>query len=117
MSRETFLARLRDRLATGIPENHVRPWHPLEGDAPEVQYADPPSPDGLVDRFLARIQRVSGVGRRMPNDRDAFDRLISELRQTAPIQRAVVAADPICDPIRDVLAAVGVELLDATRAA
>ncbi len=110
--REAFLENLRRRIAAGIPENHVRPWIPAAGPPPEVRFSDPVTGD-LVERFLERVQRVAGVGRRIPDQPDRLAPVLANLCEQLGVRRAVVSADSICEAARALLGAAG----DATSSA
>jgi L-lactate dehydrogenase complex protein LldG len=112
VNRDAFLGRLRERLKAGIPENHVRPWIPLDGPPPAVRYAEPFG--DLADRFVTRAQRVAATARWLPNEPEALAQFIRDAQAQSGATTAIVSDDAICDAARTTLSESGATLLDPT---
>jgi len=108
MDQRVFLARVRRRLATPVPDNPAHPMPPLPANVPEARsrLLDPHDLPGSFERnakaAAAEVHRVHGTA--VPPD------LVAELCERYDVRRAVISAEPEAAAVADELRALAVEV-------
>lgn len=102
--RASFLATVRERVAGGLPINHVRPLTADPSPA-KIDYAVDTS-DPVV-AFTSALESLTGQVADA-TDRDAMVRDLVTRRQ---VRRAVVSNDPECAGLEELLRNLGVEIV------
>lgn len=102
--RTAFLARVRDRVGGGLPDNHVRPLTPDPAPGPIDYAVDTSDP---VTAFTAALEALTGTVTDA-TDRDAF---LTDLVTDRQVARAVVSRDPECGGVPELLRGLGVEVV------
>lgn len=107
--RAAFLAPARARLADGVPANPLRPLVPVAMPLAPIAYVD----DGLTpaERFAEAAAAVGAHVRSAPDERQLRD-VVAEVVASADVRQAAVSPEPECAPIRGMLEAVGVIVVD-----
>lgn len=109
MDRGTFLARVRERLASGV--DAYGGAHPLAstdaGAVPAARWPDDPRP--LSELFADRAEAHGGRVRTLTSYEELRD-LVTEIVDTHGIRTAVVTDEPATGPARTALEELGVEL-------
>lgn len=108
-TRDEFLARVRERVRDGLPENPVRPIVPLpDGQVPEIGYAIDLA--DLPGRFVTALEAVMGNARRVAGA-GGVEAVLREVVEAETVQKATVAPEPECDGVADVLRSLGVDVV------
>jgi L-lactate dehydrogenase complex protein LldG len=106
--RAAFLERVRSQLAGGLPDNPLRPVTGLGEPVPAVTYAlDTSDP---VARF---VEAARGAAAEVHDGVDA-GALLARICARTQARSAVVSRDPECDGVTEMLADLGVAVVDPT---
>ena len=103
--RDAFIARVRERLAGGIPDNPLRPVADLGGVVPPVAYAA-----DLGDPVASFTAAATALGAEVVAGTPAHD-LVRRVCAERGVQRAVVSDDPECAGVAEVLRDSGVTVV------
>jgi len=106
--RTAFLARLRERLAGGVPENLAHPLPPPLDGVPLVR-SNRLDPSDIVGSFIRNAEATRAVVHdRTVADGHMPDDLLAELVERHVVRRAVVSREPEARHIGDRLQDLGV---------
>lgn len=113
--RAAFLARLRGRLADGVPANPAHPLPPRRDDVP-VPRSSLLDPDDLVGSFVRNAEAARVVVTVVAGDAVPLA-YVDELLAAHPARRAVVSREPEAQAVGRALAERGVEVLAVSKEA
>jgi L-lactate dehydrogenase complex protein LldG len=111
--REAFLARLRGRLAGGVPANPVHPLPPPLTEVPPVVPRDLDRAD-LAGTFERAATAVAAVVHRVPDGGPPLD-VLAEVVAAHGVRRAVTSAEPEAIAAGEALAGLRVEVAPYDR--
>jgi L-lactate dehydrogenase complex protein LldG len=106
--RAAFLARLRSRLAGGVPANPVHPLPPPVDEVPRVVPRDLDRSD-LPGTFERAAAAVAAVVHRAPDGGPPLE-VLAEVVATHGVRRAVTSGEPEAVAAGEALATMGVEV-------
>lgn len=111
--RAAFLARLRDRLAGGVPANPVHPLPPPVAAVPAVVPRQLDR-DDLAGTFELAAAAVAAVVHRVPDGGPPLD-VLAEVVAAHGVRRAVTSAEPEAEAAGEALSGMGVEVAPYDR--
>ena len=115
--RTAFLARLRERLADGVPENAAHPLPPALDGVPLVR-SNRLDPSDVVGSFIRNAEATRAVVHdRTVDDGHVPDDVLAEFVERHAVRRAVVSREPEAVHVGRRLEALGVEVAPVSIAA